>query len=110
MSVNPRFSGGIPAARPEQIADFIEGAPGKSTVPWLSPTARDDLFVQLNVKEPERLMKAVEWLVSHYAINKREYVQLALEAAVERDLAALGLPPLPAPKSQNRYRGQVKDR
>jgi hypothetical protein len=52
------IKGGLPkaslATSREEREAFIGGAPGKVTYPWQEPRVRDDLMVQVNVKQPER--------------------------------------------------------
>jgi hypothetical protein len=82
--------GGIPktATTPiptDERSEFISGAPAKTTYPWQAPRVRDDLMVQVNVKQPERLMLMVEWLAEQEGTTKRQLIEDMLrEGAVSR--------------------------
>lgn len=85
-----------PFKRPPQvermIEQFIAGAPGKSTRIWEEPHVRDDVMVQLNVKQPEKLMLQVEWLARQEGSNKRKLVETILKEGVKARFKALGIP------------------
>lgn len=94
-----RLSGGVPrpvsappAAQSPEVDSFISGAPRKETLPWMHPRVRDDLNVQLNVRQPERLMLQVEWLAAHHRVTKQGLVETALREYVAKELKRLGLP------------------
>jgi hypothetical protein len=78
------IKGGIPktpakpaesANRSADRADFIDGAPGKTTYPWLAPRVRDDVMHQVNMKQPERLMLQVRWLAEQEGIPLRQLIE-----------------------------------
>jgi hypothetical protein len=108
VSTTPRFIAGVPdvdsAAEPDTADAFIGGAPGKQALPWLAQNIRDDHWTQVNVRQPYRLIAAANYLKTHWEMTLKAYIQSALEDAVAADLAKLGLPSLPPPRSPKRYR------
>jgi len=93
-----RFKAGVPklGQPPAKLSTpaaeaFVSGAPRKGTMPWQAPAVRDDLYVQLNVKMPEKLMLAIDWLALDQATTKRAVVELALEEYANRELKRRGL-------------------
>lgn len=69
-------------------------APKKKSAayPWQEPHVREDLTVQLNTRQPERLMLMVEYLAAEDGISKRELVETALLEHIAREFKRRGLP------------------
>ena len=78
-------------ARHNELEAFVAGAPRKETLPWKEPQVRDDLYLQVNMKQPESLVLKVEWLAQLKGITKREAVETALSQWTERELSQLGI-------------------
>jgi hypothetical protein len=90
------IKGGLPKASPptsrEEREAFIGGAPGKVTYPWQEPRVRDDLMVQVNVKQPERLVLQIEWLVQQQkGLTRRQLIEDMLREGVAARLKKLGI-------------------
>lgn len=60
--------------------------------PWQGPNVRDDLTLQLNTRQPERLVLMVEYVAAEDGISKRELVEKALEEFIAREFKRRGLP------------------
>ncbi len=109
MSPQSRIKGGVPRVTPmrpsggtgdaAELEAFVEGAPGKGTLPFQLPHVRDDLMVQLNTRIPERLDLQLEWLAHHLSgrgegvTSKQDLVTRALREMVHRELHRLGIRP-----------------
>lgn len=61
-------------------------------LPWTEPHVRDDLSVQFNTRQNERLILKVEFLAAEMGITKRELVEKALEELCAKELKRRGLP------------------
>lgn len=75
----------------DERAEFIGGAPSKTTYPWQAPRVRDDLMVQVNVKQPERLMLMAEWLAAEEGMTKRSLIENAIREYVMPRLRKRGI-------------------
>ncbi len=60
--------------------------------PWQEPHVREDLTVQLNTRQPERLMLQVEWLALEAGMSKRDLVEVALREHITREFKRRGVP------------------
>lgn len=97
----PKFRGGIPkpAGAPSaadsrnEAAAWIAGAPGKATYPWQAPHVRTDLHVQVNTKQPEKLMLQVDWLADQLEMPKRALIEEALRRFVAEEFRIRSLEP-----------------
>jgi hypothetical protein len=78
--------------RSREAEQFIAGAPGKRAMPWDDMRVRDDVMVQVNVKQPERLMLQLEWLVTQEGTTKRKLIEDILREGVNQRLKKLGIP------------------
>lgn len=76
---------------PPSVEKFVLGAPGKTRFPWENPGVREDLMVQLNVKQPEKLMVQADWFAWQLRISKREFVEDAIRAYVGIKMAEFGI-------------------
>lgn len=90
-----RFKG-LPKVAPppdakRQREEFIKAAPGKTTFPWEEPHVRDDVMLQVNVKQPERVMLQIEWLADQMKTTKRAVIERALKEFAQRELKRLGI-------------------
>ena len=93
------IKGGVPKApsqppeseRDSERADFIEGGPGKRTFPWRLKHIREDLSVQVNVKQPEKLMVQVQWIADQLGIPKRKAIEDALRMYVAAEFRRRGI-------------------
>lgn len=84
-----RLKGGVPTTR---VAQWVAGAPGKHTYPWQGPHVRTDLSVQVNTRQPEKLMIQVEYLAAEVGVTKRQFIELALKEKVQQELKNRGMP------------------
>ena len=60
--------------------------------PWHEPHVREDLTVQLNTRQPERLMLQVEYLAAESGMSKRDLVETALREHITREFKRRGIP------------------
>lgn len=67
-------------------------AKANPNLPWREPGARADLDVQLNTRQPERLMLKVEYVALVLGLTKKDLVEQALTDLVDRELKKRGLP------------------
>ena len=92
-----KFKGGIPGstdAREAEIESFVGAAPGKASLqPWETTPVRQELTMQLNVRQPGDLLRKLDWLAYQTGVNKREIVERALVAEIDREFKRLGAKP-----------------
>jgi hypothetical protein len=80
-----------PSDRGPDLENFIGGAPRKATLPWKDPKVRDDVMVQVNVKQPEPLMLKIEWLAAQEGLTKRQLIENMLRDGATARLRKMGI-------------------
>lgn len=94
MTTKPRKLAPLPAqakTAPTPTERFIRGAPGKEQLPWKNPMVRDDLMVQVNVKQPEKLKKMIEFFAHAFHQSERKFIEDSLYAICRRHIEDFGL-------------------
>jgi hypothetical protein len=88
--MSSKFRAGVPNLKPTPES-FVRSAPGKEILPWNDPVVRDDVGLQLNVKQPERLMIQLNWVSFHLKKSKVQIVSEALREYLRKELASMGV-------------------